>query len=769
LILLVIASVLGTWKAADARLWELRFSLNNRVPTGDVVFVDIDSSSLHQVGLWPWPRSLHGQLLDRLIDMGAYEVAFDIDFSTRSTPAEDAAFAESLERAGGYAYLAAFEQRDALGRDIWNFPIEAFGAFAEAALVNVNSLEAGMVWSLPGRGHDGLKSIAGHFTPEQEAPETLRIDYAVDLSRIVRIPAAQILDGTADPGLVRDRQIVVGASALELHDLLLVPRFGIVPGPMVQIAAAETLKLDRALLSSSPWPVLILATIFLLASTFLPRARWDRVVIASLALSIMLELSAFYAYARLGIALETTVFHVAVFGVLFVRLMEERLVRRQQLREQHAKLVFLANHDTRTGALSQSAWLSAIAGRIGLQGRVSIILVRLENLENTGASLGFQLVDGAIEQVYQRLSSMVGLVGRIETDMFALAFDDAPRTETLERILAAVELPNIVQGHSVVLQSRWGQSEAEVAIGADIALKRARTALAMAVRRNSKGAVYEKTFDADFHFRQTVDLALREAISRNELDLAFQLQIDLHSRQTSGAEALLRWKGAEIGSVSPAVFIPLAEENGTIVELGRWVAVEALRRAMAQQWSGRISINVSPIQFERSDVVEMVSFALRESGFPAERLDIEITESLIAGGETSIIETLAALQALGASIAIDDFGTGHSSLSHLALLPVDKIKIDQSFVRQLAMPKGAEVVDAIVDLGRRLGMTVVVEGVETEEEFAVLADLGCHLAQGFLFGRPGPLPTPDSSPDAITALGEPLHLADQNALQVAEL
>src|SRR5215217_33120 len=320
LILLVIASVLGTWKAADARLWELRFSLNNRVPTGDVVFVDIDSSSLHQVGLWPWPRSLHGQLLDRLIDMGAYEVAFDIDFSTRSTPAEDAAFAESLERAGGYAYLAAFEQRDALGRDIWNFPIEAFGAFAEAALVNVNSLEAGMVWSLPGRGHDGLKSIAGHFTPEQEAPETLRIDYAVDLSRIVRIPAAQILDGTADPGLVRDRQIVVGASALELHDLLLVPRFGIVPGPMVQIAAAETLKLDRALLSSSPWPVLILATIFLLASTFLPRARWDRVVIASVALSIMLELSAFYAYARLGIALETTVFHVAVLGVLFVRL-----------------------------------------------------------------------------------------------------------------------------------------------------------------------------------------------------------------------------------------------------------------------------------------------------------------------------------------------------------------------------------------------------------------------------------------------------------------
>ena len=184
----------------------------------------------------------------------------------------------------------------------------------------------------------------------------------------------------------------------------------------------------------------------------------------------------------------------------------------------------------------------------------------------------------------------------------------------------------------------------------------------------------------------------------------------------------------------------MAEENGTIFELGVWVFAEACRRAMLQGWSGRLSINISPVQFVGGDVVGMACSALQATGFPADRLDIEITESLFVNQGTKIRPALDALRLMGAQIAIDDFGTGYSSLSHLASLPVDKLKIDQSFVRQLHDGRGASVVEAIVSLGQRLNLVIVVEGVETQAELNQLTALGCNVAQGYLFGRPGDLP-----------------------------
>lgn len=736
------ALFLGAWTPADAKLWELRFSAADRKPSEDVVFVDIDAASLAEIGTWPWPRSLHGQLLDQLMAMGAYEVAFDIDFSTRSVPTEDAAFAASLERAGGYAYLAAFRQAGPQGTDIWNHPIAQFRALAQPALVNVDSLEAGMAWSLPGKNLDQeLQAIAGHFNPGKPIPETVHIDYSIDLDRIVRIPASTILNGSADQDLIRDRQIVIGASAIELHDLLIVPRFGIVPGPIVQIAAVESLRQDRALTDLGNWPAGGLSLIFVVASLVLPRLKLGPAFALAVGASAILEAGTMALYASEALQLDTTLFHATVAGVLLIRLLEERAVRRRQLRAQHARLLYLANHDEQTGALTHLAWCDAVGGLVKQDGEMQVLLLRVEQLEDAGASLGFRVTDEVIIKIYNRLMMQCREpVGRIETNVFALALAASFNETDRHQLLRLIEAPYEVAGHQVLLRLRWGTSICVQGGSASTSLQEARTALAMAVRRDLQGCVYSSAFDLELERRRQLDLSLRRAVAKQELDLAFQLQVDTRTRRATGVEALLRWNSEDHGQVSPAEFIPLAEEAGTIVELGSWVAHEACRRAVESGWQGRMSINVSPVQVQTSDVVGMVRSALNKSGFPADRLDVEITESLVAGGEKSIIGTLSALRELGVCIAIDDFGTGFSSLSHLAILPIDKLKIDQSFVRQIKASRGADLIRSMAELGNRLDLSIVVEGVETEEEFNLVANLHCEAVQGFLFGRPGPLP-----------------------------
>lgn len=738
---------LGAWGPADAKLWEARFTAASRAPSGEVVFVDIDSASLEEIGVWPWPRSLHGRLLDQLMAMGAYEVALDIDFGTQSSTKEDAALAAALERAGGYAYLAAFQQVTAEGEAFWSRPIALFEQFAIPALVNVDSLESGMVWSLPGQDFSqGLHSIAALFNPGKAVPESLHIDYGIDLTQIVRIPASDVLAGRVDASLIRDRQVVVGASAIELHDLLLVPRFGVVPGPMVHIAAVETVKQGRIVTDLGLLPAVLLSLSFVLRSLLLPRMKLPTALRIVIITALGFEEIATLLYFTSAVQMDTVPFHVLVASMMVAWLLEERVHRRHLVREQYARLGYLASHDVATGARAPAAWCDAVAERAAAGQDLDILLMRLEHLDGAGASLGYEVTDGVFLQFVDRLQRAgIEPIGRIETRIFVVALPAPLDRRQRDTLLGKLCAPYNVVGHRVLINLRWGQSRLEARGSAPVALQRAGTALTMAMHENSGGLIYKPEFDAAINYRRKLDLALREAVERDELDVAFQLQVETTTRAATGAEALLRWASKEFGVVSPGEFIPLAEENGTIVDLGAFVAMEACRRAVALGWAGRLSINVSPVQVEMSDVVAMISDVLEKTGFPAERMDVEITESLVAGGGPKIIETLEGLRALGVAIAIDDFGTGHSSLSQLANLPVDKLKIDQSFVRQLGSARGLEAMETIAHLGHRLNLSIVVEGVETEAEFEIVKALGCQTIQGYLFGRPGTLPRNDEA------------------------
>lgn len=743
LALVALSALFGIWDVADARLSGLRFATADRAPSGDFVFVDIDARSLSEVGVWPWPRSVHADLLDRLMGMGVYEVAFDIDFSTASAADNDRVFSGSLEAAGGYAYLAAFRQTDAHGAIVFNLPLAAFSEFSDVVFVNVDSPEAGLVRAIPAvDAETGMPSIAEAFVPNSSAGETVRIDYSINLQAVPRIAAVDILSGAVDPSEVRDKQVIVGSSAIELHDLFSVPRFGIIAGPMVQIAAAETLKLGRSLVATGPWPALAMLAVVAIAVIAFTRAAMPW-LFAILAASIISgEIASWAALEWLTLDIVTMPLHVGCLALLVDRVFQDRLIRGRQLNEQRARTAYIANHDVRTGAMSRTAWIDALDAQHDTGISNWAMLLQLERLESAGASLGHEVVEAAVAMAYARLAIDVrGFVARIDGDSFAVSWRMPPAIMEIHQLLHELEHPYDVGAHRLAIRVRWGMSDEITAdIGASEGLQQARMALASAKTRGLQGCMYDSSLEAELRHRQLVDIGLRQAIAKGELDIAFQTQVDMRSRQVIGAEALLRWTSGELGRVSPADFIPMAEENGTIVALGAWIFEESCRRAVQLRWSGRLSINVSPVQFQHSDVVGMIQAAVAATGFPLSRIDVEVTESLLADKDNLVIPALGKLRALGAKIAIDDFGTGYSSLSHLSDLPVDKLKIDQSFVRQMNGVRGLGVMESIVALGKRLDLHIVVEGIETEDELGALAKLGCDTAQGFLFGRPGTLP-----------------------------
>ncbi len=235
---------------------------------------------------------------------------------------------------------------------------------------------------------------------------------------------------------------------------------------------------------------------------------------------------------------------------------------------------------------------------------------------------------------------------------------------------------------------------------------------------------------------------LRNAVKNQEFILHYQPQIDIASGHIVGTEALVRWQHPELGLIPPGKFIPLAERSGLVIPMGDWVLNEACRQARIWHDKGHalmMAVNLSALQFKRGNLLETVTHALKRSGLPAELLELELTESILLQDVDVAIKTLRSLKDMGVKLSIDDFGTGYSSLSYLKRLAVNKLKIDQSFVRDLAAdPDSAAIVRAIIQLGHTLQLTVIAEGVETDAQLTFLRNYGCDEAQGYLYSRPIP-------------------------------
>jgi EAL domain-containing protein (putative c-di-GMP-specific phosphodiesterase class I) len=262
-----------------------------------------------------------------------------------------------------------------------------------------------------------------------------------------------------------------------------------------------------------------------------------------------------------------------------------------------------------------------------------------------------------------------------------------------------------------------------------------------AAKEDQRGTfrLFQRELDAKVKERNLLEIEVREAIVNNTFELHYQPILSLETMEPVGAEALLRWRHPRLGLASPADFIPIAEEIGMIAELGAKVLRQACLEAMSWPEHTSVSVNVSAIELEDESFVDTVKAALIESGLPSHRLTIEVTESMIMKDVVLATQVLRDICDLGVEIAMDDFGTGYSSLSSLTKVPFQKIKIDRSFVRDLAVSMEARAILAtIVDLARTLGMRTTAEGVETNEQLEIVKEYGCTLVQGFLFNRPEP-------------------------------
>lgn len=418
-------------------------------------------------------------------------------------------------------------------------------------------------------------------------------------------------------------------------------------------------------------------------------------------------------------------------------------------RQTEERLSYLARHDPLTGAASRLRFLEAttelLSSPAGREHGVTTILVGLSRLKTVNDTLGHAYGDDLLRQVVERLNNFDAVcVARLDGNSFGMLFQGLA-TDTLfdvaEAIKEHVSQPYIVGGHHAVVGASIGVSDSELS-GEEPEVLVSHAAMALSIASDSTAhsvIVFSRDMDARIKSKQDMETALRAALARGEFSVHYQPQIDLDSGEILGVEALTRWTHPELGNISPAEFIPAAEATGLIIELGRWVLDTACREVASWPKPVKLSVNVSPMQFEHGDIVADICRALSNSGLPPDRLDIEITESLLVAETTHVGDKLQQLRSRGVGVALDDFGTGYSSLSYLGRLPVDRIKIDQSFVRGLPEDVHATaIVRAVLMLAESLEKTVVAEGIETQDQAWLLRLAGCRIGQGYFFGRPGP-------------------------------
>ncbi|MFC3125519.1 putative bifunctional diguanylate cyclase/phosphodiesterase [Pseudoroseomonas globiformis] len=385
----------------------------------------------------------------------------------------------------------------------------------------------------------------------------------------------------------------------------------------------------------------------------------------------------------------------------------------------------------------------------GAEHSVALLYLDLDGFKTVNDTLGHPIGDELLRAVAARLQGSVrenDLIARIGGDEFVIVQLGVPQPATAialaERLIRAIQTPFSIQSHQILIGTSIGMAGSTAAAAdADSLLRDADIALYVA-KAEGRGTwrAFKPEMDQQMQARRRLEIELHTALAERQFEVFYQPLMQVTTGDLAGFEALLRWNHPERGSVSPAEFIPLAEETRLIKPLGAWVLERACRDAAKWPAHLKIAINLSPVQFVKGNLVEEVEHALSTSGLAPDRLELEITESVMLQNSDETLQVLNQLRAIGVQISMDDFGTGYSSLSYLRKFPFDKIKIDQTFVRSLGDGKGSlEIVRAVVGLGRALSMKVLAEGVETADQLAALRAEGCDEVQGYLFSKPAPL------------------------------
>lgn len=721
----------GLGVPAEQSLRSARDALRNRVVDGQLHVIEIDAKSIRAISNWPWPRGAHARLVDRLNAADVRQIGFDVDFSSPSVAEQDRQFADALARSQATVFLPTLRQSlDGTGTAIADsVPLPALAKHALTASVNVHTDADGVM-----RRMDLGQDTAGQPRPSLAAQlagrsgnisTSFEIDYGIDLTSIPRHSFIDVVEGRVPAAVLAGKDVIVGATAIELGDRYPVPRFGVVPGVYVQAMGAETLRRGVPTMLSF-WIAVMLVLPALTMILIIDNTRGILVVVGIGASVLFLAALAGEAWWSISAAIVPSLVVLAVGSALGV--MANRL-----------RDAFEASrHDPATGLPNARAWISSPTDA------VAVVALSLTKYDAIVALLGEARVSDFIKRLIERLSPALGDTTLYRINDRSIGWDlggeqFAELADTMAAIDRLLLHPIEFAGHQIDVQTGLGVALYDAGDTAS-AITGALSAASYVSQRGLKWHLSDsENRDADDRELRLLG-ELDMAIAEREIFVVYQPKLALATNTVVSAEALVRWQHPTRGTLSPGMFIEAAEQNGRITELTFYVLETVLRDLATFAQNGihiSAAVNISAKLLGEADFLDRALAMIEASSVAPTRLIFEITESATIVAPDQALTAIGRLRDKGLAISLDDYGTGQSSLGYLKRFKVDELKIDASFVRNVHSDENDRIlVRSTIELAHEMGIKVVSEGVEEIACMEMLRTLNCDLIQGYLISRP---------------------------------
>ena len=731
LVIAILAWFSGVSGALDRMIEPARFGVLDKPASGRVHIVEMDAATIAAIKRWPWSRANYAQVLDHLIDAGAASVVFDVDLSSAADTKGDEALAKAIAAAGGKVALPTFGQQSTASdrRVIDAFPLAMFRDRATLASVSMGPDSDGVVRRAPmgtmngGSPRPSLSALLANRSGR--ADTAFPIDFGIDPDTLPRSSFIAVRDGHFDRRDIAGRDVVIGATAIEMGDRYATPRWGVLPGVVIQALAAETL-LRGVPVAVGPALAMLIG---FLAAVAIGRATSTVGLFAA---------SGIGAAAAVGLAIlaqATGQMHPLAPALIMIlvavgyrgRHLVTALFRRQRVTDEATKL------SNRT----------ALHEHLRGEGAVRIAVAWIGNFDALASVLGTAPLADALLRTADRLrlAGCDGDVYRIDDRCLAWRIEPgADMADAMDALRIVMMRPIEVQGRRVDVNLTIGIDEGEGA-RIDALLINAIIAAESAAKL---GVFWTRAATDQLQMEREVSLMgeLDDAIAAGEIMVYYQPKLALATDRIGSVEALVRWQHPQRGFIGPDQFIPLAEQTDRIGPLTLFVFERALRDVASWQAQGHCltaAVNISAKLLARSAFTDAVRALLARSDVSPERIVFEVTESAAIENPDAALAALEIYRGLGIAISMDDYGTGQSTLTYLKRLPLSELKIDRLFVEHAHHNRAdAAMVRSTVDLAHELGLKVVAEGIEEAATLDFLRTIGCDMAQGYLIGKPMP-------------------------------
>ncbi len=747
-LLLAAVSFSSVATSLDSGLAAIRMDVLKRQPSGNVTIVKIDPASLNAAGDWPWPRERYAGALSNLNAAGAGMIAFDVDFSARSTPEGDAALKAAIDENPGWIVLPVFLQRD------YEHKNSPFGQIGESAILGSVNIEL----SSDGRartyrrgyifGNAYYPTLGGLLAGAEPGDvRNFQLDYGIEFEKIDTISFDDVLNGRFDKSLVENRNILIGATATELGDLVSTPHAAAVPGVYIHALGYESLLQGRALVSPPMWMSFAAGLLVLIGGVWMSLTR-------KLALNIAAQAGIAFAAVLVSFVLQAIYpISISIAPVLFATAWNvghaiRRLYHRKEtqlIEQKSAYLKHMVRHDSETGLPNRIALLEDLSQSRGTDRATTIVLIvfGIDRFRELRGAFGYANADDLVRKLsdylkQRKVADEAYRLDRSTVAVWVVAESEHQIEAKIAELQALSTLPVVIAGQTVNLSIRAGVSM--IGAGneqAELELENAVLALDQARIRSKTVVHWEPASSEDPKLKLAMLNDIITGIDRNEFEVVYQPKYSVHEGEFTDLEALIRWNHRRFGFIPPSSFIATAEETGAIDPLTLWVAGQVIRDQAYMRSIGvdvAIAINVSGKSICDLEFCDRLLKLITSTNA---RISIEITETAVIEHPELAIQGIERFQKSGVRLSIDDYGAGQSSLVYLKTLEAHELKLDRSMILDVtSSQRDRLILKSTIDLAHALDMEVVCEGVEDEATFKALEALGFDKFQGFYFARP---------------------------------